>query len=127
MAHPVDTLTARQEKAIAALLSEPTVEKAAVKVGVGLRTLHTWLHDPAFADAYRAARREAVGQAIARLQQVSAHAVTVLVNVMTNTSTPPATRVAAAKSVLEMAVKAVELEDLAARLDALEQRMEMKP
>ena len=123
MAPQTDQLTPKQHKTIAALLSEPTIEKAAAKVGVGERTLHTWLHEPAFAAAYRAARREAVSQAVARLQQVSTHAVTVLVNVMANTSTPPATRVAAAKTVLEMAIKAVELEDLAARLDALEQRM----
>ena len=123
MATRNDHLTPKQQKALAALLSEPTIEKAAAKVGVGERTLHTWLHEPAFAAAYRAARREAVSQAVARLQQVSTHAVTVLVNVMANTSTPPATRVAAAKTVLEMAIKAVELEDLAARLDALEQRM----
>ena len=127
MAHPADTLTARQEKAIAALLSEPTVEKAAAKVGVGLRTLHTWLHDPTFADAYRAARREAVGQAIARLQQVSSAAVTVLETVMNDGDEKGATRVAAAKTVLETAIRAVELEDLAARLSELEARLGRQP
>ncbi len=123
MAPQTDQLTPRQHKTIAALLSEPTIEKAAAKVGVGERTLHTWLSESAFADAYRTARREAVSQAIARLQQVSTHAVTVLVNVMASTETPAATRVAAARTVLETAIKAVELEDLAARLDILEQRM----
>ena len=123
MAGQNGALTAKQQKALAALLSEPTIEKAAAKVGVGERTLYTWLGESAFGDAYRTARREAVGQAIARLQQVSGGAVAVLVNVMANPDTPPATRVAAAKTVLETAIKAVELEDLAARLAALEQRM----
>ena len=121
------TLTAKQEKAITALLAQPTIEAAATAVGVNPATIYRWLAEPTFEAAYRAARREAVGQAIARLQQVSTHAVTVLVSVMANTSTPPATRVAAAKTVLETAIKAVELEDLAARLDALEHQMEMKP
>ena len=116
-------LTPKQQKALAALLSEPTILAAADKVGVNERTLHRSLEEPAFETAYRTARREAVRQAVARLQQVSTHAVTVLVTVMASKETPPATRVAAAKTVLEMAVRAVELEDLAARLDALEQRM----
>ena len=117
------TLTAKQEKAITALLAQPTIAAAATAVGVNPATIYRWLAEPAFEAAYRAARREAVGQAIASLQQVSTHAVTVLVIVMANTSTPPATRVVAARTVLEAAIKAVELEDLAARLNALEQRM----
>ena len=121
------SLTPKQEKAVAALLSEPSVTSAAQKAGIGLRTLHTWLAEPAFADAYRTARREAVRQAIARLQQVSSEAVTVLETVMNDGDEKGATRVSAARTVLETAIKAVELEDLAARLDALEQRMEMKP
>ena len=114
-------LTPKQQKALAALLTEPTILAAAAKVGVNERTLHRWLEEPAFAVAYRTARREAVRQAVARLQQVSTHAVTVLVTVMASKDTPPATRVAAAKTVLETAIKAVELEDLAARIEALEQ------
>src|SRR3712207_7897389 len=116
-------LTPKQEKAITALLAQPTIEKAAAAISVNPASIYRWLAEPGFEAAYRAARREAVGQAIACLQQVSTHAVTVLVTVMANTSTPPATRVAAAKTVLETAIKAVEVEDLAARLDTLEQRM----
>ena len=117
---PHGALTPKQQKALAALLTEPTILAAADKVGVNERTLHRWLEERAFETAYRTARREAVTQAIARLQQVSTHAVTVLVNVMVSKDTPPATRAAAAKTVLETAIKAVELEDLAARIEALE-------
>jgi hypothetical protein len=116
-------LTAKQHKVLAALLTEPTVAAAAQKVGVGERTVHTWLSEPAFEAAYRAARREAVGQAIARLQQVSTAAVTVLVRVMASEKTPPSTRGAAAKIVLDTAIRAVELDDLQARIAALEARM----
>ena len=120
-------MTAKQHKALAALLSEPTIAGAAEKVGIGERTLYTWLGEPAFGDAYRAARREAVGQAIARLQQVSSEAVTVLETVMNDEDEKGATRVSAAKTVLETAIKAVELEDLAARIEALEQRLGGQP
>ena len=113
-------LTSNQEKAVAALLSEPSVAAAAAKAGIGERTLFRWLDDPAFADAYRQARREAVSQAVARLQPMSTHAVTVLAMVMADTRVSPSTRVTAAKSVLEFAIRAVELEDLEGRLSALE-------
>ena len=120
MATP-DQLTARQHKAIAALLTEPTITAAATKVGIGERTLHTWLSERPFVDAYRTARREAVTQAVARLQQVSTAAVAVLVQVMADKKTPAGTRVVAAKTVLDMAIRAVELDDISARLEALEQ------
>ncbi len=120
-------LTPKQHKALAALLAEPTVAAAAAKVRVGERTLHTWLQEPAFSDAYRTARRHAVGQAIARLQQTSTEAVNVLHYLMCNPGTRAATRVAAARTILDTAIRAVELEDLAQRLATLEQLMSPAP
>jgi len=119
-------LTPKQEKALSALLTEPTILAAAKKVGVGERTLHTWLGEDAFAAAYRNARRAAVSQAVTRLQQVSSGAVAVLVNVMADKDNPAGTRVNAAKTVLEFSFRAVELEDLAERIAALEQQMGAK-
>ena len=118
MSDSADKLTAKQHKAIAALMSSPTIGAAAQVVGVNERTLYTWLEDDTFSAAYRAARREAVGQAIARLQQISSPAVDRLEQLMV--CGKPAIELGAARTILEMAVKAVELEDLAARLAALE-------
>jgi len=120
-------LTPKQEKAIAALLSTATVEKAAEQAGVGLRTLWRWLDDDAFAAAYRHARREAVGQATARLQQLSSHAVMVLARLMADAYVPPSVRMHAARTILEFAMKAVELEDIEARLAALEEAQRALP
>jgi hypothetical protein len=114
-------LTPKQERAIASLLSQPTIEAAAESLGVNPATIHRWLSDPAFADAYRDARRAAVTQAVTRLQQVSGAAVGVLVQVMADKANPASTRVNAAKTVLEFSFRAVELEDLAERIAALEQ------
>lgn len=113
-------LTPKQDKAIAALLAQPTIKQAAEHAGVGERTLHTWLDEPLFDAVYRAARRKAVQQATARLQQVSSAAVTVLLQLMASKETPPAVRLAAASKVLELSIKGIELEDLAARLAVLE-------
>ena len=119
-------LTPKQEKAITALLTQPTIEAAATSLGINPATVHRWLQEPGFADAYRSARRAAVGQAVTRLQQMSGGAVAVLVQVMADKANPAATRVNAAKTVLEFSFRAVELEDLAERIAALEQQMGAK-
>jgi hypothetical protein len=113
-----DTLTPAQHRAVSALLSETSVRKAAEAAGVKERTLYNWLKTSAFADEYRAARREATQQAIARLQQMSGSAVIVLCQLMAHST--PAVKLGAARTVLEFAIKAVELEDMQARLAALE-------
>ncbi len=129
MADLTDTmiLTARHFNAIAALLSEPTVRKAAEVAKVPERTLYTWLKHPAFAAEYRAARREAVSQAIARTQQFSSAMVNVLLSIAGDSKKPAAARIAAASKALDIAIKSVELEDLAVRLAALEERYAAKP
>ena len=120
-------LNARQERAIAALLVEPTVTAAAAKANVPERTLYRWLDEPAFTAAYRAVRRKAVKQTVARLQRASAPVVSILLQLAASEQTPAAARIAACRAVLEYTFKAVELEDLDERLSELEARMGHQP
>jgi transposase-like protein len=114
-------LTRKQDETIAVLLTVPTIAAAARQVGVGERTLFRWLRqDTAFQAAYRQARRQTVQHAIARVQQATSTAVTTLEAVMGDPDKPSSRRVAAAKAVLELALKAIEFEDLEARVAALE-------
>src|SRR5580704_487124 len=53
------------------LMATDPPEEAARAVGIGARTLLRWLQMPEFQAAYLQARREAFGQATARLQQAS--------------------------------------------------------
>lgn len=115
------TLTTRQYNAIGALLAESTVRSAAAVAGISERTMYNWLKLPSFAAEYRAARREATTQAIARLQSVSGQAATELLRLGLNARSE-AVRLGAVAKVLDIAIKSVELEDLAARLEALEAR-----
>ncbi len=112
--------TPGQEEAIAALLTQRNVEDAARTAGIGVRTLLRWLKLPEFQAAYRQARRDAFGQAIARLQQGTSAAATTLLKVMIDPSAPASVRVRAADSVLNHAAKAIEIEDIEARVTALE-------
>ncbi len=122
IADKTDELSAKQHKALACLLSEPTIGKAAEKAGIAERTLHGWLQEPAFDAAYRAARRDAVDHAIARLQRMSSLATAVLESIMGDREKPASTRVAAAKAALDYVLKIRELEELEQRVAALEAR-----
>jgi hypothetical protein len=110
----------KKEEAIVALLSQRSVEDAARIVNIPARTLYRWLKEPEFNAAYRGARRDAFSQSVARLQQMSAAAVSTLGKIMVDANAPAASRVRAAHSILDHAAKAIEIEDLEARLAALE-------
>jgi hypothetical protein len=113
-------LSATQERAILALLSQPTTRKAASEVGIDEATLWRWLQDKEFHSAYMKARRETVSRSIARLQQCTTEAVNTLRAVMRDKEAPAGARVMAAKATLDYAMKAVEIEDLAERVAELE-------
>lgn len=115
-----EKLSRKQEALISALLLAPTLADAAHTAGIGEVTAWRWLKDPAFQTAYREARRAVVQQAITQVQRATGDAVETLRSVMQDTTAPASARVAAAKAVLETAFKAVEVEDLEARVVALE-------
>ena len=117
------TLTGKQEKAVITLLSEQTIKDAAEKAGVSEKTLHGWLKNEAFKAAYMAARRNAVQQSTARLQTVTGEAVGVLREVMNDKAAKGSERVSAAKAVIELAYKGIDLEDFAKRLEVIEAAM----
>jgi hypothetical protein len=83
-----------------------------------------WLKDPDFDTAYREARRAAFRQSVARLQQASGAAVTTLLTLMIDPTTPPSTKARAADSMLDHSAKAIELEDIEARVSELERAAE---
>lgn len=113
-----------QEKAIIALLTEPTLKQAAKTAGIGEATLWRWLQDPEFAEQYRSARKQTVSQAVSRLQQACGEAVDTLRSIMTDDAAPAPSRVTAAKAVLETSLKAVEMEELEKRIEKLEKLQE---
>jgi hypothetical protein len=122
-----EKLPRKQEVAISALLTCPSLGEAARRAKIGEYTLRRWLQDADFTEAYRQARRQVVQSAIVQIQVACGEAVQTLRVIMGNADAPASARVSAARTVLEMAVKAVELEDLEQRLTALEAHMTGKP
>ncbi len=111
----------KQEEAIAALLTHRNIEEAAGAAGIGARTLLRWLKIPEFQAAYRQARRDAFGQAVARLQQGTSAAATTLLKTLIDPGTPPSVKVRAAEAIFNHAARTIEIEDIEARVAALEQ------
>lgn len=110
----------KQEELIVALLSQRSVEDAARVANVTARTVYRWMKEPEFDAAYRKAKRAAFGQSIARMHHLSSAAVSTLGKIMLDSATPPATRVRAADSILDHTAKAIEIEDIEARVSELE-------
>ena len=115
-----EKITRKQELAIAALVSEPSIGKAAAKAGIAKKTLWRWLQRNAFREAYRKAKMELVRHAMAQLQAAMVEAVQTLRDVMGDIEATPSARVSAAKAVMALGLKATELEELEARVEKLE-------
>jgi len=117
----IDDTTNRQQAAIIALLSAPTLRDASKKSGIPERTIYTWMKsDTAFQSAYRQARRDSVQVAIGRLQRISADAVETIKAIMKSEESNASVRLAAAKTILDFALRSTEIDDLESRISALE-------
>lgn len=122
-----DRLTRIQGRAVVALLTCRTIAEAATAAGVGEKTLRRWLAAEPFASEYRAAARESAREATSALLAAQREAVQVLRACMQDGTS--ATRVRAARAVLELGVR-VAADDLDERLADLEEevrRWEQQP
>jgi hypothetical protein len=126
MKAPGGKFARKKEEAIAALLTQRNIEEAAKVAGIGANTLLRWLKVPEFQAAYREARRAAFGQAIARLQQGTSAAATTLLKTMIDPDTPASVKVRAAEAIFNHAAKAIEIEDIEARVSELERATQAK-
>ena len=109
------------DKLVIALLQQPSLDKAAAVAGISSATAWRRTQDPGFQDQLRKARRDAFSQSVGRLQQAGPAAVSTLLRVMADPGAAAASRVRAASQVLEISVRAMELDDLEARIARLEQ------
>ena len=115
-----EKLTRKREVAIAALLVEPTLDQAAIAAGVAPSTLRRWRRLPSFAEEYRARRLESLEHAVGVLHGLAAAAAAALARALESGDTGAEIRAACA--IFDRAAAGSELLDLAARIEALEER-----
>ena len=113
----------KKEEAIVALLHGRTIQEAALDCGLGYRTLKTWMASEWFRTAYRAAKRQLLDSTINQLRAVSGQGVAVLQEIANNPDSPATARVSAARAIVELTLKAVEIQDILERLESLEAAM----
>jgi hypothetical protein len=117
-------LTHLQEKAIVALVGEGSVAAAARTAGCGERTLHRWLKEDAlFRAEFKRCRRESFSHAVSVAQRLAPVAIATLGRIMMDSTAPQSARVGAACALLRFGRDSVELDDLAERIDTLEDRV----
>ena len=109
-----------REAAIAALVAHPNVKEAAITCGVSEVTLHRWLNDPDFAVQLAEAQRGVTKRVMRSVISRAERAVSVLDEIMSDIESAAPARVSAARTVLEFTMRAIELEDVLGRIEALE-------
>ncbi len=118
-----EKMSRRKEQAIAALLECQTVSQAAERVGVSEHTLRNWMKRPEFRDAFAAARREFLDNALSRLEKGFEFAVAILQKIAGDNGAPTYARVSAAKGLIDSSFRAAELQELMHRLTRIEERV----
>jgi hypothetical protein len=105
---------------VAAMMTHGSTEAAAEAVGIAASTGYRWARDRAVIERLRQARQQAWGRAMAQLQEAGPEAVEALRKVLreAENETP---RVSAARTILELGLKSVEIGDITARLEHLEE------
>lgn len=114
-------LSAKQRKAVEALLATGEVAAAARDVGVSRHTLHRWLNDAQFRAAVRESEARALDELSRLLVRLGRTAATTLAKAMSDPAAPYPTRVRAADATLGRLLQLRELATLEARVTELEQ------
>ena len=104
---------------VAAMLAHRTVEAAAEAVGISHATAYRWLQHPDVIQRLAEARRDGMKAAMSRLQQAALGAVDCLCEVQSDGESESA-RVSAARTILEQALRTVELQNIEERIEKLE-------
>ena len=112
-------MTARQQKALAALLTSPSKAAAAKAAGISPRTLRDYLADPDFQTAYRDAFGNMVEDATRQAQQAISPALSTLREIVEDKGED-----AQARAILSHGIKLTETTDILSRLQELEEAME---
>jgi uncharacterized small protein (DUF1192 family) len=113
-------LPRRQQAGITALLSAETVRAAAGAIGINEATLYRWLAMPAFQRAYQEVRYLAMDAALARLPPACTKAAETMITLLEDAQVPAFVRLKAAQAILDMALKSRTVDELEARIAALE-------
>lgn len=108
-----------EDQLLLALACGATVEAAAKQCGLTDRTIYRRLNEPAFKARLAELRGDMVRRCAGMLTAAAGEAVRTLL-ALQGSAVPPATRLGAARAILELGLKVREVAELEARMSALE-------
>lgn len=115
-------LTSRQLRAITCILENNSIEEAAKKAGVSRSTLYNWLNDSQFRARLEKEREAVFKGGLMALKAATAKAAKTLIELLD--SKDRGTRRLAAKEIISVSLKVVELQDLQERVERIEEQLE---
>lgn len=115
-----ENLSPRQQIAVQALLTARTMGEVAEAAGIAQKTLTRWLRDERFSEAVKAAQSEALSHATRLLVGEQKASINTLAELRDNKRTPASVRRGAARDLLELSQRFVDLRDFDERLARLE-------
>jgi len=116
----MSTIRPNQRKALEALAAGQTNRDAALVAGVAESTIYKWRSEDAFKQALQQATDDKLNDATRSIIGVVSVAIDTLQDVATNIEAPPTARVAAARAILDNALKLRTQLELEQRLATLE-------
>lgn len=108
----VITLTQKQQKALAALLTNPTKEAAAKAAGIESKTLRRYLADPEFQSEYQKAVSGMIEDAATQARQSLSPALSCLREIVEDGKETATARIQAARTILEYGLRLTEIADI---------------
>ena len=114
----MNEISTKQEKLIALLLTEKTIDEACKKAGVNVTTYWRWMQEQSFLEQYRKVRRGILENTVAKLQSVVHQAIETLERNLTCEN--PAAEIRSAQIILEQSIKGLETLDIENRLEMME-------
>ena len=113
-------MTPNKQRALQALLTQPTKAAAAEAAGIAPRTLRDYLADPEFQREYKKAFGQLVTDAARQAQQALAPAISALRDIVEDDTETASARIAAARSLLEYGLRLTEISDILRDLEAVD-------
>lgn len=114
--------SAKQQRAIASLLTGATQAEAAKAAGIHERTLARWLTDPDFVSELTSQRTQLAKRSLSSIQALAGDAVAALRDLLT--SERESVKLRTAQYIIDKAAAHLELQDLQVRVENLENMTE---
>jgi hypothetical protein len=116
------------DRAVIALMTAPTIEKAAEMLGVSRQSIHNWLRDPEFLDKLNETREVALGHAVILLSAAAGTAIHTLIELSTDKGQPGSVRTSAATALANLIQKNIsderQVKEQASRIESLRRALD---